>query len=169
MTKTNKTTKYYHYLDCGLDYIYLANGYKKIKDPILGECVAIRDVEGLHKIIVKAIVKHAPVIRGQEIRFIRAFLKLSQTQMGVLFKNDLRTIQRWEEEKRNESIPTTAENFIRLFVLAHLNNHEVVHKACDMLKQVREDVRSTTKKDAEPNKFFNELALSDTNQGWKAA
>lgn len=169
MSKKIKSTNYYHYLDCGLDYIYLANGYKIIRDSTIGECVAIRDVDGLHKTIIEAIVKRAPSIRGQEIRFIRSFLKLNQTQMGVLFKNDLRTIQRWEEEGRDKSIPATADGFIRLFILAHLNDNQLVHKVCDILKDIREDAPNVTKKTPVSNKFFDELALSDTNHGWKAA
>ncbi len=154
--------KRYHYTDCGLDYIYLANGFDIIKHPELGSCVAIHDVDGLHRIIMQLIINKIPHIRGQEIRFIRSFLKLSQTQMGLLVKKGIRTIQRWEKEEKNNDIPESLDSFLRLFLSAYLDKDGLTHQVCEILKNVREE---------QPKKMLPKIKsryeLSDTSNGWK--
>jgi hypothetical protein len=47
--------KYFHYTACGLDNVWLANGYK-VKATRHGEAVAVNDVDGLHQLIANTLI-----------------------------------------------------------------------------------------------------------------
>lgn len=163
--KTEKIS--YHYKDCGLDNIYLSNGYEIIHDPEFGSAVSIHDVDGLNKAIAESIISCSPFIRGQEVRFLRSQLKLSQTEMGVLLGCDLRTVQRWEE-KRNDAIPLTADKFLRLFCSAYLDGKKIAHKVCDYLKEAQNRPENN-KQRKNKNIIAPRIELADTGRGWKSA
>ena len=40
----------YHYLECGLEHVYLVNGFDRIESK-RGTSIAIHNVEGLHRVI----------------------------------------------------------------------------------------------------------------------
>lgn len=156
----------YQYKDCGLDYIWLLNGFEIINDPVFGKGVSIHNLEGLGKAIAEGIVLKAPFMRGQEIRFLRSQLKLNQTEMGTLVGRDMRTIQRWEE-KKNESIPTDIDRFLRLFCTAYLGKEKTIaHQVCEYIKEAHGEIEpAKVTKDAQ----FPRVELVDTGTGWKAA
>lgn len=162
----------YHYTECGLDYIYLLNGYEVIDDPEFGECTSIHDIEELHKQIAKNIIEKSPVIRGQEVRFFRSEFKLTQTQMAILLGADLRTVQRWESEKKNDPIPSTADKFIRLFYYAaYAEGDKVTATTSKWLKEAHDlkDKKNNKRMIKNPIKssFFKGLNFSDTKKGWQ--
>lgn len=165
MSKGTKN-KLYRYIDSGLDYIFLANGFNVIKDPEFGTAVSIHNVDALNNVIAKTIVDKIPYIRGQELRFMRSILKLSQTEMGVLLARDLRTIQRWEE-KRNDPIDPTADKFLRLFYSACGNGKEAADRACGYLKMAK--VKEDPKQKKANNIFVPRVELKDKNGRWLAA
>ena len=92
MTETN------HYTECGLDSVYLVNGFE-LKDSRL----RIHDIEGLHCAIGRWLVSTRKRLSGGEIRFLRHELELSQTKLAFLLGVDERTVLRWENvrSKRN--------------------------------------------------------------------
>jgi DNA-binding transcriptional regulator YiaG len=162
-----KNSKLYHYVDSGLDYVYLENGFNVIKDPEFGTAISINDLDGLNKAIAKTVVDKIHFIRGQEIRFMRSILKLNQTEMGILLGRDLRTIQRWEE-KRNDAVDPTADKFLRLFYTAYADGKTVAVKVCELLKTAQ--LREPTGKAKKPtNAFVSRVELKDTREGWKTA
>lgn len=159
----------YHYKDCGLDYIYLLNGYEVINDPEFGECISIHDIEGLHRQIAKNIVSKAPSIRGQEVRFFRSEFKLTQTQMATLLGTDLRTIQRWEIDKKSDPIPLTADRLVRLFYTAYTEKgHQVIKETCKLIEEAHNS--DCKKKPFKHVTFSNAFTIqfSDTSKGWKS-
>lgn len=168
--KNKRKESLYHYTDSGLDYIYLMNGYDITEDPEFGVLVSIHDVDGLNKTIAQEIVESPKILRGQEVRFMRSQLKLSQTQMGLLMGCDLRTIQRWEKE-RNEQIPAASDRFLKFFYTAHVNGNEIVRAVSQVLKEVQDakhhpkPQNKTKAKSAPPAR----LKFSDTSKGWLAA
>lgn len=154
----------YHYKDCGLDYVYLLNGFDVIDHPEMGRCISIHDIDGLNKTIIKFISEELPCIRGQEVRFIRSFLRFSQTQISTLIGNDMRTIQRWEEE-RDKPIPKPSDKFLKLFLSAHLDGSTLAEKICDILKEIKEENTKIVKK--ENYRKLSHMEFCDTSNGWK--
>ena len=67
----------YHYKECGLDNVRLANGYTVHKTPY-GEGVSISDADQLHEVLALAVANKSGRISGKELRFLRSMLDLSQ-------------------------------------------------------------------------------------------
>jgi putative transcriptional regulator len=101
----------YHYLESGLRNVYLTNGYREVDTPY-GRGVSIHDVEALHMAIARALVEtKPPFLTGPEVRFIRKFLELTQTQFAALLGVEDQSLRRWENPVR---VPKQADHGIRL-------------------------------------------------------
>lgn len=109
---TTQSKNLYHYKSCGLDNIYLVNGFSVEQDPIYGEFWTFEDIEGLHALIGHNLVNHEHELNGKEFRFLRKEMEISQKELARLIKCDEQTIGRWE---RGESdIPGAADRLVRL-------------------------------------------------------
>lgn len=104
--------KGYHYEECGLDHVYLANGYREIDTPH-GKAIAIADVEALHTALARTIVERQSPIRGQELRFLRKHLDYSQKALAALMGETEQDIFRWEKS-RDKAIPGAADRLVRV-------------------------------------------------------
>ena len=91
---------FYHYTECGLSNIYLINGYKIIETN-QGKAVSINDIDGLHKAIGMLLVSSKKDFLGDEIRFIRHEMLMSQDTLAHLLGVSEQTIRRWENDKIN--------------------------------------------------------------------
>ena len=123
----------YHYTGCGLDYVYLANGFRRQKTPY-GSGVSITDADGLHKAIARHIVSSPPRLRGQEIRFLRSMLDVSQAGLGDILGVSRATVARWEGNAETP-IPSGTDRALRLFYAAE--NSRPVNVAISVLRLVR--------------------------------
>jgi len=117
----------YHYTESGLDNIYLVNGFEIIKTEDGGEEIFIHDIHGLHKTIGKTLIFKKGILNGNEIKFIRTTLDLSQTSLGRLLGLDYQTILGWEKNK--SPISKTADHFLRIIFFSYINreNHCAVY------------------------------------------
>lgn len=85
-----------HYKDCGLDYVYLLNGFRR-EEYDGDEYVSITDVDGLHRAIGLYIVRHRKAPSGKEIRFLRDEMDFSQAELGELLGVTDQSVARWEK------------------------------------------------------------------------
>lgn len=93
----------YHYKESGLPNIWLKNGF--IIEEIDGAMtVAIEDLDGLHRVIGAEICRHR-FISGDEFRFLRKELDMSQSKLGEILGVSENSVANWE---RNSSIPKAA-------------------------------------------------------------
>jgi putative transcriptional regulator len=100
----------YHYRECGLRNVYLANGYREVATPY-GRGIAVEDVHGLHNAIARELVNTKPALSGAEVRFIRKFLELTQTHLADLLGVEEQSVRRWEGL---EELPRQADRSVRL-------------------------------------------------------
>src|SRR3974390_1200353 len=98
--------KPYHYKACGLDDVYLLNGYKRVETDY-GSGVQIENVESLHKTICMYIVSAAKPLKPKEFKFLRKQLNYTQQYLAELMRVDVQTIARYE--KGETSIPGAAD------------------------------------------------------------
>ena len=101
----------YHYRECGLRNVWLANGYTEHETPY-GHGVAIHDVEGLHHAIAQGLTNKGGKLTGSEFRFLRQELGLSQAKLAALMGNEAQTVAIWEKKG---SQPKLADRFVRAF------------------------------------------------------
>lgn len=88
-----------HYPDCGLDDVYLLNGYDCEETPY-GKGITVQDVDGLRAAIARDLVSRKKVLNGKEVRFLRKQMDLTQSELGRLVGLDAQSVARWEKGQR---------------------------------------------------------------------
>ncbi len=149
------TNTLYHYTECGLSNVYLVNGYKFRETP-RGKSVSIHDIDGLNKAIGLFLVTSKKDLSGEEVRFLRHEMLMSQNTLGKLLGVSEQAIRRWENGKI--SIPKPSEGLLRLLYRDHINDKD--GKIASILKKVAE---------LEEELNDHELRFKDTDAGWQAA
>lgn len=151
MKAANRSMGLYHYTECGLDNVYLANGYK-CKETPYGEAVYIEDLEGLHREIAHNLVTSKPSLNRKEFRFLRKELNLSQKAIGEIVGAQEQTVSLWE--RKEGKLPKYADLIIR-FLYRDLENGSVeARKLIDAL-------HSLDKEDQDKAVF------EEDDRGWK--
>lgn len=153
--------KLYHYKKCGLDYIYLMNGFEVQKTPY-GTAVSITSADELHQVIAREIVVSDRPIRGMELRFLRSLLDVSQSDLAKILKSSRPTIARWES-KSKDPIKGAADTALRLLYTASIGGCPWTQRVLEMLRDGDDSehelkVRKKTT-----------LALGEDGAGWDTA
>lgn len=141
----------YHYKECGLNEIYLKNGYKVIKTGY-GESVGIHDAEGLHKTIGEGLLKKSGLLTGREFRFLRIELDLSQKALGLLMDKSDQAIAGWEKGERD--IPVLADAAMKNLYSEKVNETPIAGLLEEMAAIDRECCELT-------------IQLEETDLGWQ--
>lgn len=126
----------FRYIDSGLDYVYLTNGYQ-VEDTPYGMVYKIEAIDQLHEAIADDILSSNRPIRGQELRYLRGMLGLSQEALGAILSKSRATIAKWEG-KRTEQIDETADKLLRSFYDMQMNGSELAKQLLDLFKRVDE-------------------------------
>lgn len=105
------------YTGCGLDGIFLKNGYSIEQTPY-GEALHIDGVEQLHFAIAADIVRQESPMTGHQFRFLRKEQELTQAECAALMRVDVQTIANWEKRGKEE-VPGPADFSMRMFYSAY--------------------------------------------------
>jgi DNA-binding transcriptional regulator YiaG len=151
-----KKPKGYHFIECGLDYVYLVNGYELEDDPDFGECLTIHNGKKLHKEIAKAVLLYKPEFEGQEVHFFRSLLRLTQEQLAKLLGMNSRQVLRWENDKKNKKIPPAIDGLLRIIVWEMYLD---VKNAVNFFKKHREERTHY--------KMLEVLKMQEQKESWK--
>jgi len=145
----------YHYTGCGLDYIYLANGYE-IKDTPFGkEGITINNLDGLHQAIAADLINNKLDWTGAELRFIRKELGFTQQRLGIFVSRDAQTVALWE--KGAHDMPEEATNILRGIYESRLNGSVNFEKMVERINEL----------DRQINDFNNRSkAYESDEKGW---
>ncbi len=141
----------YHYTECGLNNIWLANGFKFHETPY-GKGVAIEAADDLHRVIALGLISHKPRLSGGEFRFLRKELDLSQAALARVLGNDVQSVARWEKSGR---VPKMAERFLRALYREHAEGNARIREIVDRLNEMDQ-------------KAHKKIILEETEQGWQA-
>ncbi len=112
----------YHYTESGLSNVSLVNGYTEKETPY-GDAVAIDDVDALHAAIGADLIKSPARLTGEEVRFLRQEMDLTQANLAKELKVDGQTVARWEKGESEISGP--ADGLIRVLYAWHEDKPEV--------------------------------------------
>ena len=74
------TTKHFHDTACGLDNVWLVNGFK-VKATRHGNAVAVSDVDGLHHLIAQTLTDKPGRLTGKAFRFLRTLCVFKQQSL----------------------------------------------------------------------------------------
>lgn len=107
----------YHYIECGLDNVYI-NGLQFQRDDAGDEIITIPAINELHSLIATGIVTHEHGISGQELRYLRSEMGLTQSELAQFVHQDKQTIGRWE--RGEYAIDSKAEALIRRIAIEKL-------------------------------------------------
>lgn len=84
--------KPYHYTECGLNNVYI-RGVTIDDDGTVG----IPNIIHLHVSIARAVVGKTARLNGDEIRFLRSELGMTQNNLADHLGVQIKTVQRWEK------------------------------------------------------------------------
>ncbi len=100
----------YHYTESGLRHVYLAGG-KILRDDHGEEVIHIPAIHQLHQFLAKTILTSTHKLAGDELRFLRTELELTQAQLAQTLHCKPLTVGRWERE--DTPMPAAAEALFR--------------------------------------------------------
>ena len=101
----------YHYLESGLDNVWLINGYT-LHETKYGSSMTIDNVKGLHAVIGQELLRKPSLLNEREIRFIRKELGFSQKLLADTMSIAEVTLRKWESSSAKISGP--ADRLLRL-------------------------------------------------------
>lgn len=123
-----------HYVQCGLDYVYLTNGFE-VKETPYGCGYRIHAIDELHEAIALDITQSNRPIRGQELKFLRSMLGLSQEALGHIISKSRAAVARWEG-KRADPIDPTADKLLRAFYLLKKEGCDQAFALIDLFSRI---------------------------------
>jgi len=144
----------YHYTESGLSNVYLVNGFE-VEDIDGEEYTSIDDMNGLHFAIANAIVDSTRPLTGEEFRFLRIEINLSQKALGVKFGVNEQTIARWEKEESD--LPRTSDASLRSLYMDSIDINSGVGLFLEILA------------DAEAKNAAKEIRMEEIDKNWKVA
>lgn len=109
------------YRACGLDEIYLVNGYD-LEDHDGEQHMSVQKMEELHQAIGRHLVTHRKGLAPKEIRFLRNTMDLTQAELALRLGNNAQSVARWE--KGECEVPGASEKLLRVVFLASLLTDE---------------------------------------------
>ena len=146
-------TQLYHYTECGLDNVFLVNGFQFVEERG-GRGVIIEDMDGLHDAIGAFLANEKKPLTGKEFRFLRHEINITQSDLAKLLAVDEQTVARWEKGKTKNFGP--AEKLIRVLYQERRGGNKKVREALEVLAEIDEFVNE-------------EFHFEDTADGWQRA
>lgn len=109
----------YHYLECGLPYIYLRNGVR-VEDSDYGEVASVPNAHELHKEIAQQLILKSSTFKGRELRFVRHAFEWAQKRLAQELLVSESVVGHWE---KTGEIPPDRIVAIRLLLAALVVNN----------------------------------------------
>jgi DNA-binding transcriptional regulator YiaG len=145
----------FHYVQSGLDNVWLTSGVEVVETEY-GKGFRINNADELHDAIAKSIINGSRRLRGQEARFLRVLLNLSQEAMAKILGVDRATVIRWE---RVRTKPLTMMQDI-----AVRTTYAARHSGDDFLLSVIKELQDAD--EATHGDGYRQV-FESSNQGWR--
>ena len=118
---------------CGLQGIWLKNGYTVIETDY-GTAISIHNIEDLHATIGLHIVNNTPELSGEEVRFLRKELDLSQVHLSLLLGVSEASVRGWGNNRTPITKPS--DKLLRVLFSEHANGNKTVIEFIECLSQL---------------------------------
>jgi len=123
----------HHYKTCGLDNVFLNNGYDEI-DTSEGKAISIHNIDDLHEVIADYIIKLTRPLTGNEFRFLRIELDMSQKTIGQFMGKKDQSIAKWEKDELD--VPKLADATIRQLYAESIGENSKLRSFFDILNEL---------------------------------
>lgn len=107
----------YHYRACGLDDVYLLNGFD-IEETAYGRGVSVHNVDDLHRAIGLRVISDRKPLSAREFRFLRKQMGFTQEQLAKRLRVDVQTVARYEKDQT--AIPGATDAVLRFLYAVFL-------------------------------------------------
>jgi DNA-binding transcriptional regulator YiaG len=125
--------KMFHYTACGLDNVWLESGFAS-KETKYGPAFAVQDADQLHKLLAIKLIDKPCRLAGQEFRFLRTQLGLSQESLAKLFDVSENAVSLWE---RKNTVPAAYDQWLRMSLLAKFEGKTKLADAIQRIQSVQ--------------------------------
>lgn len=145
-----KSEQRLHYTACGLDNVYLLDGFTRVETG-RGAVVRVEDEQGLLNAIGAFLVRQKRSLTGAEMRFLRLQLGLSQPRLAQLLGESDQSVARREKEHGHSKRQTLQEKVLRFMFEERLGGNEPLEEFLRSLADLdeQEDVEVELRKDGE--------------------
>lgn len=130
----------YHYTTCGLDNVWLQNGYT-VKQTAYGQAVAVVDADALHAMLAIRITEKPGRLSGKEFRFLRTMMCLSQLSLAAMVGVTEQALSLWE---RTGKVPKSGDALVRMLILEKLKGDgkmsEVINRVNTVERLVNQQI-----------------------------
>lgn len=131
----------YHYIESGLDNVYLENGYHSLETPY-GNAVSIDSSDDLHKAIGSWLVQRPTPLNGAELRFLRTEMDATQRSLAGIIGASEQSLRLWEKH-RSRDIPSMADRILRALYSNFLGDktdiRSLLERVADLDRQAQAD------------------------------
>jgi putative transcriptional regulator len=124
----------YHYTECGLDNVYLENGFTLHKTAY-GRGLSIDDTDGLHREIGRWLIGLPKPLNGAELRFLRIELDMTQKDLAAVLGTTEQTLRLWEKHRAKPVPSGAADRLLRAFYAEFLHGHASVIEITERLAE----------------------------------
>ncbi|WP_157084371.1 helix-turn-helix domain-containing protein [Sediminimonas qiaohouensis] len=118
------------YRACGVEGIYLHDGYEIIDEGDYGRSLIVHDADTLHKIIGLEIALSRPHLSHRDVVFMRGQMEKSQVELANEIGVSAQMVARYEKEDQTD-ITGPADRLLRAVYVAHLfpdQQERIMHK-----------------------------------------
>ena len=125
----------YHYLESGLDNVWLENGYT-IHQTAYGEGVSIQNTEELHRVIGLWLVSLPKPLNGAELRFLRLEMNTTQKNLAAFLGVEEQAVRRWEKARSKPIANGPADRLLRAIYIEHLDKKSDIYRFIKRLAEL---------------------------------
>lgn len=122
----------HHYTDCGLDNVWLHNGFTE-KKTAYGNAVSVVEADDLHEKLALSLTEKQGRLTGKEFRFLRTMLCLSQGSLAVMMGATEQSVSLWE---RTGKVPKSSDALVRMTVLEKLSGDGKISEVIERINTV---------------------------------
>ena len=144
----------YHFLACGLDDVYLTNGYETEQTPY-GPGVAIRKADEVYRAIGLFLVSNKKQLSGKEIRFLRHQMDYTQSELARMLGVSSQQVARYEKEN-GSCISGASDRILRLLYRESVDSNVPIKDTLENVDQMDDRVH-------------NRMTFQHINGAWKQA
>lgn len=146
----------YHYTECGLDNIYLLNGFESVETP-RGKAVQIKNIDGLHRAIGTMLAQEKKNLNGNEFRFLRHEINQTQQTLAGILGVNVQSVARWEKGRTKSTIDGPAQRLLRILYMEFIKQNNDIAESLRELSELDEILENDDE----------DIVFTDTGEGWQ--